>query len=121
LIRTGRAGEEAAEQYLLSRGFEILERRFRSCGAEIDLVARRGETLAFIEVKLRRGRGAGSPFEAVTALKQARIARAASAFLARTPALARLECRFDVMGVVPAPDGTLQVEHLPAAFRAPTD
>jgi len=120
-VQLGRAGEEAAEQFLRQRGFEILERRFRSCGAEIDLVTRKGDTLVFVEVKLRRGRGAGSPFEAVTPLKQARIARAAAAFLARSPALARLECRFDVVGVEPAADGTVRVEHLPDAFSAPAD
>lgn len=114
----GRAGEQAAEAYLRSRGFRILARRFRRCGAEIDLVARREEVLAFVEVKLRRSRSAGSPFEAVTPLKQARIARAAAAYLAEFPALAGLECRFDLVGVEPAPDGSLRVEHLPAAFTA---
>ena len=115
----GRAGEEAAEAFLRARGFQILARRFRRFGAEVDLVARRGDTLAFVEVKMRRGRSAGSPFESVTPLKQARLARAASAYLAEFPLLARLECRFDLVGVEIAADGSLRLEHLPAAFTAP--
>jgi putative endonuclease len=115
----GQAGEAAAELWLRSRGYVILARRFRSGGAEVDLVARRGPALAFVEVKLRRSRAHGSPFEAVPALKQARIARAAAAFLARFPELAHLECRFDLIGVEPAGDGSLRVEHLPGAFSAP--
>jgi len=118
-VPAGRAGEAAAAAFLISHGFQILARRFRRYGAEVDLVARRGDVLAFVEVKLRRGHGAGTPFEAVSPLKQARIARAASAYLAEFPDLARLECRFDLVGVEPAPDGALRVEHLPAAFSDP--
>lgn len=115
----GRSGEEAAAAWLLSRGYRILARRFRGGGAEVDLVARRGEILAFVEVKLRRSGSAGSPLESVPPLKQARIARAAASFLSRFPELAGLDCRFDLIGVEPAPDGILEVEHLEDAFAAP--
>jgi putative endonuclease len=117
--RGGQAGEQAAALYLRSRGYRILARRYRRGGAEIDLVVRRSEVLAFVEVKMRRSHRAGSPFETVSCRKQARIARAAALFLAEYPALETLVCRFDVVGVEPYPDGSLRVEHLADAFQAP--
>ncbi|MCZ6779439.1 MAG: YraN family protein [Acidobacteria bacterium] len=117
--RGGQAGEEAAASYLCSRGYRILARRYRRCGAEIDLVARRRDVLAFVEVKMRRSHGAGSPFEAVPLRKQTRIARAAALFLAEFPELEGLDCRFDVVGVEPERDGSLRIEHLTDAFQAP--
>ncbi|MEE9219185.1 MAG: YraN family protein [Acidobacteriota bacterium] len=115
----GRAGEEAAACFLRSRGYEIVRRRYRRYGAEVDLVVRLGRVLAFVEVKLRRSHRLGSPVESVPPRKQARIARAAAAFLAEHPDLSRLECRFDLIGIEPHPDGTVRIEHLPAAFSAP--
>jgi len=117
--RGGRVGEQAAASYLSSRGYRILARRYRRGGAEIDLVVRRNEVLAFVEVKMRRSHRAGSPFETVPSRKQARIARAAAFYLAEFPELEALVCRFDVVGVEPHPDGSLRVEHLADAFRAP--
>jgi putative endonuclease len=115
----GRAGERAAEEYLERRGYEIVERRLRRCGAEIDLIARRGGLVAFVEVKLRRSRTCGSPLEAVSSRKQGRLARAASAWLAERPERRRLECRFDVLGIEAGPEGQLRFEHLEGAFSAP--
>src|SRR5256886_15471318 len=63
--KRGLAGEEQAIQYLLSRGWHILAHRFRVGHKEIDLIARQGNLVAFVEVKARRGTAFGSPLEAV--------------------------------------------------------
>ncbi len=112
----GAAGERAAEEALRSAGMTILDRRFRRRRGEIDLVARDGELLVFVEVKSRRGGGYGRPAEAVTATKRARLARTALAWLQRHDALERV-CRFDVVEVEVLGDGRQRVHHLPDAFR----
>src|ERR1700680_3827737 len=77
----GTMGEAAAARYLTERGYHVLERNFRCRGGEIDLIALDGGTLVFIEVKLRRTLARGSPLEAVTPLKQARVRKAAQQYL----------------------------------------
>ena len=79
---TGRLGEELACTALARRGYEIIDRNWRCPGGEIDIVARDGECWAFVEVKTRRGRGAGLPEEALTARKAAHMTVAAEAYLA---------------------------------------
>jgi len=63
--KRGLAGEEQAIRFLQSRGWEVVAHRFRVGRIELDLVARRGHLVAFLEVKTRRGTAFGSPFEAV--------------------------------------------------------
>ncbi len=74
-----------AEILLRVKGYRILARRFQAAGAEIDLVARRGSTIVFVEVKARPTLDAAQ--ETITAQKIVRIARGARAFLARLPAM----------------------------------
>lgn len=107
----GVEGERQAIQYLLSRGWEIAAHRFRAGRAELDLVARRGRLVAFIEVKARRGRGFGDPFEAVTGPKRREIVKVARAWMDRFGRPGDVY-RFDCIGLV---DGRLQ--HLEDAFR----
>ncbi len=78
---------------------------------EIDLVARRGRSLRFVEVKEKTGPRFGDPAEMVTAEKQRRVRRAAAAFLASHPELRGLDVAFDVVAVW---QGTLR--RLPDAF-----
>jgi putative endonuclease len=80
-------------------------------GAELDLVVRRGRVLAFVEVKSKSGDGFGDPFEMVTAVKIARIRRAAELWLRLHPALEELDVRFDVIA-----ERAGRIEHLPDAF-----
>lgn len=68
-------------------------------GNELDLIARRGRELRFVEVKEKRGRGYGDPLEMVTAEKQRRVRRAAAAWLAARPELDGLAVGFDVVAV----------------------
>lgn len=97
--RSGHAGERLAAFRLRLFGYHILARRYRTRVGEIDLVARRGQVLAFVEVK-RRG-DAVAALEAVTPGARLRIRRAAELFLQRHPTLAGLGLRFDIMVVTP--------------------
>ena len=116
-IRLGRRGEETAERHLVSRGFRILERRYRTRAGEIDFVAEDGATLVFIEVKARSSLAFGRPSEAVGSRKRARIAAAASLYLAVRGGPER-PCRFDVVEILEPAGGTVQVRHIRDAFEA---
>ena len=97
--RAGRLAETVAAWHLRLRGFRILARRYATPVGEIDLIARRGDLLLFVEVK-RRGR-ADAAVAALLPGQQARIARAAAAFLQRRPDLASCRIRFDLLGLAP--------------------
>jgi putative endonuclease len=79
------------------RAYRILDTNAWLAGGELDVVARRGGTIVFCEVKSKSADGFGDPLEMVTAEKARRVRRAAEAWLAARPALAGLEVRFDVM------------------------
>jgi len=114
----GTAAEEAAESYLRSLGFRIVERNVASRLGEIDLVALEGETLCFVEVKARTHGEFGRAIEAVGARKQRRIARTAAMFLARNRS--RRACRFDVLGLDRERDGSWRFTLIRDAFEAPS-
>ncbi len=95
----GRVAEWAAAWHLRFRGYRIVARGFRSRQGEIDIVAKRGRVLAFVEVKARRELDTAA--EALRARQTGRIARAAVAFVQAHPGLAALDQRFDVMLVRP--------------------
>jgi putative endonuclease len=114
--RLGLRGEREAEDVLLRAGLEVLDRRFRLRGGEIDLVALDGDVVVFVEVKARRLDGYGAPAEAVTPRKQRRIARTALAWLKGRGWLERV-CRFDVIELWGEPDGPLRTRHRVDAFR----
>jgi putative endonuclease len=97
--RAGRLAEAAAAWHLRLRGFRILARRFQAPVGEIDLVARRGRLLLFVEVKRRADHA--TALAALQSVQQARIARAAEAFLQRRPDLAGCTLRFDLVAVAP--------------------
>ncbi|MGF1641412.1 MAG: YraN family protein [Rhodospirillales bacterium] len=94
--RFGRLAESACAWWLRLKGYRIVARGFRVPAGEIDIVARRGRTLAFVEVKARTGDGA---WDALTPSQRRRIVRAAEAFLKARPAYAGLDLRFDLMVV----------------------
>ncbi len=114
----GRLGEEAAARYLARRGLVVLERNLRSRLGEIDLVARDGATLVFVEVKARQASAPEPPQAAVGARKRARLARLAAGYVAARRAGER-PCRFDVVAVTLGADGQVAaLRHFPAAFAA---
>ncbi len=111
----GERGERAAARYLKREGMRILVRSYRIPSGEIDLIARQGDLLVFVEVKTRKQ---GAPAEAVGPLKQKRLTSAAMHFLKRH---GLLECRwrFDIVAVVWADVGRdPRIEHIPNAFES---
>jgi putative endonuclease len=113
----GERGERTAASFLRRKGMRIIVRNYRGPGGEIDLIARDGETLVFVEVKTRK---AGTPAEAVDLEKQGRITRTALHFLKKHGLLnPGVPSRFDVVAIV-WPDGARRpaVEHFPNAFEA---
>lgn len=106
----GAAGEDLASAWYEHRGYEVVARNWRCRQGELDVVARRGATVVFCEVKTRSSLAFGSPFEAVTADKRRRLRSLAVAWLEATGTRAA-ELRFDVAGVL---DGELEV--VEAAF-----
>ncbi|NLG54249.1 MAG: YraN family protein [Rhodococcus sp.] len=95
----GAEGEQIAADFLTTQGMEIVERNWRSRNGEIDLIARDGHHLVFIEVKTRSGTGYGLPSEAVTAAKQRRIRMLAIEWL-RSSGNYWQRIRFDVVSVL---------------------
>ena len=93
----GVLGEVRAEQMLCDQGYEILARNFKTTGAEIDLIARDGDSIVFIEVKTRT-RGAATGREAITPAKQKRICKGALYYLMRRGLMNR-QARFDVIEI----------------------
>jgi putative endonuclease len=94
----GKTGEDLACGELERRGYEIIARRYRRRGGELDIIARDGATLVFVEVKARDGRAFGGAAEAVTRLKQQRMMHLALDYLARHH-LDGCPCRFDVVSI----------------------
>ena len=97
---TGSRYEQEAAEYLRGQGYEIVECNFRDRFGEIDLVAREGVYLVFVEVKYRRDIKSGYPEEAVSARKQQKIRRTASWYLYRRGYKQDVPCRFDVVSIV---------------------
>ena len=97
-IGTGKSGEDLAVRYLEKQGYTIIKRNYRQRIGEIDIIARDGKCLVFIEVKTRRTGRYGSPFEAVDSRKQAQISRVALEYITRYH-YDDLEARFDVVAV----------------------
>lgn len=107
----GDFGERVAAGHLRRAGMVILDRNFRCEHGEIDIVARDGRTLVICEVKTRRSLAYGSPFEAVTPQKAARLRRLAAYWLAHY-AMSPPSVRIDVIGVVVPRRGAPHVECL---------
>jgi putative endonuclease len=94
----GKTGEDLACAELEKRGYAIIARRYRRRGGEIDIIARHGETMVFVEVKAREGHAFGDAAEAVTAFKRRRIAQLALDYVTRRRLL-HCPCRFDVVSI----------------------
>lgn len=94
-MNRGAAAEALAAQFLQARGIRIVERNYRCRGGEIDIIAREGSTLVFVEVRLRRGNAFGGAAASITPAKRRRLGFAARHYLGR---LGREPpCRFDAI------------------------
>ncbi len=111
----GELGERIAERWLRRSGWRVVHRRFRSGHRDIDLVVERDGTVAFVEVKARRGTRFGQPIEAVNWRKQRELARSAKVWIDRHGRPPE-SYRFDVVGVLL--DGEhVRVRHVENAFE----
>lgn len=114
-IETGAYGELKAVEYLRREGFSIMETNWRSGRYEIDIIAERGDTIHFVEVKYR-GRGSlTTPEEAVTRKKATNLLRAANHYISLHEI--DRECRMDVIAIDEQPDGSLDLRYIPDAIE----
>ena len=111
----GLAGEEIACAYLRRKNYTILARSFRLLRGEIDIIAKDGETLVFVEVKARADESHGRPEESVTPGKQRQIRRIALGYLAENHA-GDVPCRFDVIAILLREGDDPRLEHFIDAF-----
>ena len=109
----GKLGEELAVNYLIGKGYEILERNWRNNHKEIDIIAKDGTDLVIVEVKTRQTDEYGNPDVAVTKKKQRMLIAAANAYITRNNL--DIETRFDIISIIFKDDEPV-IEHIEDAF-----
>lgn len=112
----GRWGEDRAAEYLEHEGLNVLERNYRCQVGEIDIIARQGNALVFVEVKTRRSLSYGLPAESVTLKKQMKYFKIAQCYM-KEKGIKDLNCRFDVVEVILGRDGSCSFNHIVNAFQ----
>lgn len=112
----GDRGEQLAAEHLARAGWTVLHRNFRLGHREVDLVARRGEVVAFVEVKTRAGLGYGHPLESITAKKRREVQQVAAAWVERHGREGDVY-RFDAVSVLVRAGGEPVIEHVEDAWR----
>ena len=112
-ITLGKAGEDAAADYLCSEGYTIKHRNWRFKHKEVDIIAYKDETIVFAEVKSRSGTYFEQPFQAVTKKKQRFLIEAANAYIEKFEI--DWEARFDILSLVKKDQG-FDIEHIEDAF-----
>jgi putative endonuclease len=111
----GRRGEALAADHLIASGLEVIDRNWRCPQGEIDLVARDGGELVFVEVKTRTSMAFGHPLEAITVQKLARLRRLAAAWCEAHPGRYD-QIRIDAIAVIAPTHGLVEIEHLERVF-----
>lgn len=116
----GQLAEKYARQYLASHQLEIIDTNYKTPRGEIDIVAKDGDMLVFVEVRLRSRNAFGSASDSIDAHKRKRIVSAAKHYLQSRGLWNHAICRFDAICLDPMPDNPAQyqVEWIPAAFAA---
>jgi len=111
--KAGNYGEAAALGYLSAKGYIILTQNYRSGSGEIDIIAKEGEYIVFVEVKYRRQLNFGRPVDSITPAKRRSLISAAYGYLAKNN-LNHADCRFDVIEVFGRE--ILEINHIENAF-----
>ena len=112
----GVRGEELAADFLKGRGYRILQRNYRCRQGELDIIARHGECLVFVEVRTKTSSDFGTPEESVTCSKKEKLISLANVYLQNLDAQPR-SWRIDVVAVELTPDGrTARLEHIENAI-----
>ena len=111
-IEVGKEGEKLAANYLMKKGFEVIERNYRYRRFEIDIIAKKEKTLVFVEVKTRSANYFGEPEEAVGEKQSSQIIEAAENFILEIDW--KGDIRFDIISVLKR--GEIQITHFEDAF-----
>lgn len=111
----GKRGEECAAHFLVAAGYRVIARNWRCAQGEIDLVVERDGEVVFVEVKTRSGTGFGHPFEAITAVKLARLRRLAALWCDESE-LRPARIRIDAIAVIAGRGMEPAIEHLAGVF-----
>src|SRR5204863_3313184 len=115
--RVGDSGERVAADYLIAHGHRVIATKVRRREGEIDLITLDGDTLVFVEVKLRRSTATGEAIESLTATKQRRMAALAVAYAAEHPELPALQ-RIDLVAIDMGANGApMRVQHIKSAVE----
>lgn len=112
--KIGLQGELLAMEYLISTGYQILERNYRFSRAEIDIICKKDDHLVFVEVKTRSYTYYGEPADFVTNKKEALLLDAANAYMAEIKY--DWKFRFDIIGIILKQDTVMKIEHIEDAF-----
>jgi putative endonuclease len=114
----GAWAEEIAWQHIQQQGWQLVERNFFCKGGELDIIARKGQILAFIEVKYRKRQIMGGAIASLSRTKQRYLIHSAKVFLQRFPSLSNLDCRFDLIAISgsDSPHSQVQIQWLDNAF-----
>lgn len=118
-VSKGAAGEILAARFLREKGYSILSSNYRCRQGEVDIIAQKSDTIAFVEVKTRSKDSMYSPREAVTIAKQRRLIHTASIYLSKHPS--EFQPRFDVIEVVmesPNSMRVVEINHIQGAYEA---
>lgn len=113
----GVTGEGIAADHLKRKGFRIIDRNYRCRRfGEIDLIALDGKTLVFVEIKCRKNKKYGEPFEAVDERKRRKLRLIAESYLQRNWKYRTLSARFDVVSIILSESGDTEITHIENAF-----
>jgi putative endonuclease len=111
--KQGLSGEKLAREYLLEKGYEILEQNWRFRKYEVDIISKKGQTIVFVEVKTRKSGTFGEPEVFVTRQKQNFLIAAANQYIIQNNI--DLESRFDIIAILQF-NNNHSVKHLEDAF-----
>jgi putative endonuclease len=114
-IGVGKFGEEIAVKYLRGRKYTVLDRNYRCKCGEVDIIAREGKTIVFVEVKTRRNASFGPPQLSVTHFKQRQISKTALLYLS-SKKIENVPARFDVIAICLREQEKTIIEHIENAF-----
>jgi len=113
--RLGSEGESVALQFLKKQGYTIIQRNFKTQIGEIDIIAKDGETIVFVEVKTRKNDTFGAPYESVNTAKRQKMKNVALLYLKKQKK--ELPARFDVISINCLRNGQKDIRHIRDAFE----
>lgn len=111
----GKQGEMSAAKYLKDKGYTVVTQNYRCTYGEVDIIAKDGETIVFVEVKTRSSKAFGTPLAAVDYRKQQQISKTAFAYI-EEQRLGDLDARFDVISIIKKKGTQVQIDHIIDAF-----